>query len=186
MEEGILSRESVEYAEILSEVFAALVTRSIGRGAADPEYGLTHALADCLQFIYLHGTCSVGRIAEGLSISEPAASQLVDRLARGGLVVRSESERDRRLTNVSLTGKGMEAASRNKTARQEAFIRVFDRVSPEIRRAFVESREAFLAVALGDEEEIEKFCARCGIDHVAFCVLNRIHQTMTGAQIESY
>ena len=186
MKEEVLSRESVEYAEVLSEVFVAFVERSLGRGAADTEGGLTQALGDCLHFVYLHGVCSVGRIAQGLGVSEPAASQLVDRLLRRGLVKRGEDERDRRLTRISLTETGMSAASRNKAARQKAFARTFDRMDVGIRRSFVLGLESFLAVALGDEEEIEKFCARCGIDHVAFCVVNRIHQAVTGSQMEGF
>ena len=186
MEEGVLSRESVEYAEILAEVFAALVERSVGRGGADPEHGLTEALAGCLRYLYLHGSCSIGRIAEGLGISEPAASQLAERLVRVGLAVRKEEERDRRLSIVALTENGVEVASRGRAARQQAFARAFDQMDAGARRAFLQGIEAFMVAALGDEEEIEQFCARCGIDHVAFCVLNRIHQAVKGSQMESY
>ena len=186
MEEGALSRESVEYAEILSEVFAALVERSVGRGGADPEHGLTEALAGGLQYVYLHGSCSIGQVAEGLGISEPAASQLVERLVRRGLIARRVDERDRRSVRVSLTEMGVEAASRGKADRQQAFAQAFDRMDRGARLAFVQGLESFLVAALGDEQEIEQFCARCGIDHVAFCVLNRLHQEVTGSQMEGY
>ena len=186
MEERTLSRESAEYAAILSEVFAAFVKGSLGSGIADPELALTPALADSLQFLYLHGVSSVGRIAEGLGISEPGASQLVERLARLDLVTRTEDERDRRMARVILTERGREAASRNRAARQQSFADVFGRLDARNRKSFMEGLEAFLAKAVGDEEDIAKFCARCGIDHVAFCVLNRIHQVMTGSQMEDF
>jgi len=186
MHEQAPARESPEYAEVLSEIFSAYVELSVNRLAADRELGITPALADCLQFVYLHGICSVRRIAEGLSITEPAASQLVDRLVRGGLLTRTEDEHDRRLTRVWLTEKGLEAASRNRTARQESFARVLSRLDQQTRKALVSSLEGFLTAALGDAEEIEKFCKHCGIDHVAYCVLNRAHQAVTGVQMEEY
>ena len=186
MEQVTLSRESAEYSGVLSEVLAALVERSLGRSVVNDDLGLTEATSGCLQFLYLHGAVPIGRIAEGLGISEPAASQLVERLVRLGLVARKEEERDRRLSMVALTENGMKAAARGRTARQQAFARAFDRMNAEARQAFVKGLEAFLVAALGDEQEIEQFCARCGIDHVAFCVLNRIHQEVTGSQMESY
>lgn len=186
MDESLPSRESNEYAAVLSEVFSAFVRDSLAHSTADPSLGITPALAECLEFVYLHGVVSVGRIAEGLNVTEPAASQLVDRLVRLELAARGEDAHDRRLSRVSLTESGVEAAVRNRAARKAAFTRALDRIPSDKRRAFVESLEAFLTAAIGDEEDIEKFCNRCGIDHVAFCVLNRIHQAMTGAQFDRF
>src|SRR5512140_1993868 len=95
-----VQRDSSDYLELLAEVFAEIVQRGmesryIGK-TSDPE--VTPALMQCLQYIYLHGPCSIGRIAEGLSVSVPASSQLVDRLAHRNLVSRQESDEDRRTT----------------------------------------------------------------------------------------
>lgn len=51
-----------------------------------------------------------GRIAERLGISPAAISRALDGLVRGGLAERRESELDRRIRPLAITGRGREVA----------------------------------------------------------------------------
>jgi DNA-binding MarR family transcriptional regulator len=64
---------------------------------------LTMGQIRALVSLRMHGPCAVGGLAELLAISEPTASQLVDRLVKRGLVERREDAADRRRVLVSLT-----------------------------------------------------------------------------------
>ncbi len=108
------------------------------------------------------------------------------RLLRKGLVSKVESKSDRRLAMRQLTDKGNEIAERNKKFRSEKFQEMFSKMSPDQQDAFLKGVEGFLSTALGSAEEIRKFCAHCGIDHRAFCIVNKAHEKTTGAQIENY
>lgn len=171
-----ISRDSLEYAEILSEVFVETLSKSADRalccqnGAAD----ITAALMDCLQFLYLQGPSAVSRIADGLEVTLPAASQLVDRLVRKGLVQRRENELDRRLTTVELTDSGRAAAQEVRKRRSDWFRSVLGAMPEKQRSALRDGLEGFLRIALASEERIEQACVRCGMEHVSFCVINRL------------
>ncbi|MDO8585649.1 MAG: MarR family transcriptional regulator [Armatimonadota bacterium] len=183
-----VERNSTDYLELLAEVFAEIVQRGVDSKyvAGTSEGEVTPALMQCLQYIYLHGPCSIRRIAEGLSVSLPASSQLVERLAQRNLVTRHESEDDRRLTRVDLTEAGREIASRARSERDRWFLRLCDKLTDEKRTALVDSLEEFIFLAISNEQDIEKACVKCGIDHLAFCVLNRAHEAATGTPLEKY
>ncbi len=59
-----------------------------------------------------HGRLPVGGLARALSLSEPSASLLVDKLVSRGLVVREADTVDRRRTLVTLTAEGEELLGR--------------------------------------------------------------------------
>ncbi len=54
------------------------------------------------------GPVSVSELAERLHISSPAVSQMIDKLASDGLVVRLSREEDQRLVSVMITPRGEE------------------------------------------------------------------------------
>jgi DNA-binding MarR family transcriptional regulator len=188
MPTSTLERDSTEYLELLADVFAEIVQRGReNRYVTKPsDSEVTPALMQCLQYVYLHGASSIHRIAEGLSISMPGASQLVDRLAQRGLVRREESERDRRQTTVELTDGGREMVRRARTERGAWFTALCEKLPEERRKVLVEGLEEFIFVALTTEQDVDKACVKCGIDHLAFCVLNRAHVAASGTPIENY
>ena len=68
--------------------------------------GLSMAQAAALFLINRKSSCSVSEIGGELEITNPAASQLLDRLVQQGFVVRSEDPKDRRLKKISLSDQG--------------------------------------------------------------------------------
>lgn len=67
---------------------------------------LSMAQVKALVVIASVGQTSIGRIAESLDVSVPTASHLVEKLARSGLVSRTEDQADRRRAVVTLTDDG--------------------------------------------------------------------------------
>ncbi len=176
MERGQLSRDSAEYVEVIAEVFAETVRKAVA-GAISSEYGneeITPSLMECLQYLYLHGPSSIRDIARGLEVTLSAASQLVDRLVKKGLVSRRENEEDRRLTRVEISEVGADLVSQMRERRYRWFESVISAMPENKRRSFLEGLESFLKVALTAEKNIDRACVKCGIPHMPFCVINKL------------
>ena len=67
------------------------------------EHGLSLSQLGALFQIQHKGCFSVSNLGEVLDITPAAASQMLDRLAHQGLIVRSEDPHDRRVKQASLT-----------------------------------------------------------------------------------
>jgi DNA-binding MarR family transcriptional regulator len=186
MSQTLLPRESVEYLEILSEVFADIVRRATSGREAGGSGEVTHSLAQCLQYVYLHGPSSIRKVAAGLSITVPAASQLVDRLVQKNLVTREHSQEDRRLARVELTEEGRASVMQTRSARFGWLGEILDKLDEDRREALVDSLEEFIRAALESTGQFDEACARCGIDHLAFCVVSTSRTAATGSPIEKF
>ncbi len=170
-----VSRDSAEYAEILAEIFVETMRKSAGRlMCPDADAEITPALMECLQYVYLHGASPIREIAGGLEVSLSAASQLVDRLVKKGLATRRDDEQDRRLTSIDLTEPGREAVKQMRRRKSEWFDAIIGEMPSSQRRAFRDGLESFLKIALSDEDNVDHACVRCGMEHVAFCVVNKV------------
>jgi DNA-binding MarR family transcriptional regulator len=169
------SPDSAQYAEMVAEVFMETLRKSSGRLACpEGDADLTPALMECLQYVYLHGPAPIRQIAGGLQISLSAVSQLVDRLVRKGMVTRGENEQDRRLTSIELTEAGRESVRQMRRRKSEWFDGILEAMPHSQRRAFREGLESFLKIALRGEDGVERACARCSMEHAAFCVVNKV------------
>jgi len=167
---------AIEYAETLSDVFAQAVSKFESQALKDDACGegITPALMECLQYLYLHGESSLGGIAKALEISISAASQLVDRLVKKGAVSRREDEEDRRQIKVALTYCGETLVKDARTRKSAWFASVVGAMTEEERKAFVAGVEAFLRASLSGAKDLGWACAKCGIKHETFCVVNQL------------
>lgn len=71
---------------------------------------LTLAQLHLLMVLHGSGPATVGRLAEALGISLPAASSAIDRLEERGLALRQRDDADRRLVHVAISSQGEELA----------------------------------------------------------------------------
>ncbi|MEN6519793.1 MAG: MarR family transcriptional regulator [Armatimonadota bacterium] len=186
MNKNTLSKNSVEYLEILSAIFAELVRKAASAREPEASEDITPSLIQCLQHIYLHGPSSIRKIATGLSITFSAASQLVERLVRKGLATREESKKDRRFASVNLTDEGRSVVMEARAARSRWLRDIFDKIPDDRRETLVDNLEEFILLALETRESIEEACVMCGIDHLAFCVVNRASISKTGEPLGEY
>jgi DNA-binding MarR family transcriptional regulator len=67
---------------------------------------LSRSQAHALMRLHFGGEITISDIGDGLGISSPAASQMIDRLVQMGLVERTENPVDRRLKRLAITAKG--------------------------------------------------------------------------------
>lgn len=150
------------------------------------EIGLTSSQIQGLAHLLHHGAVSVGDMAEGLGTSHPAVVRLVDRLERKGLVRRTPSHADRRISLVELTDHGKELAGRVLSRRTETLARAIGRMDRSELEGLMRGLEGLLAAALEDRAAIQLVCLKCGDDHIACCVVNRTLLELTGHTIERF
>jgi DNA-binding MarR family transcriptional regulator len=86
----------------------------------------------------LEGPMSVSELADRLGLTVATSSLLVGELSRAGLVERSEDERDRRRTIVSLSEEIRKIAEPRIKERLQPFRRTLERLSPAARTHFME------------------------------------------------
>ena len=144
---------------------------------------LTHSQFQGLAYLLRHGHTSVGELADGLSISHPAAVKMVDRLRKKALVTREESEQDRRVSRVALTKMGRNIVESAVAERLSILAKATEQMGNKELEGLLRGLEALLSAALATPTIIEKACLRCGINHIGCCPVNRAHAALTGAVI---
>jgi DNA-binding MarR family transcriptional regulator len=110
-----------------------------------------------LIILSLRGPQHVGQLATALEVSEPSASQVVDRLAQRSLVRRDPDPSDRRGILVSITEEGerlLDSVRTSRSAMAEGFL---DKLDDESLRALAKGTGA-LADAAGASEDPDHEC----------------------------
>jgi DNA-binding MarR family transcriptional regulator len=129
-----------------------------------------------LRYIWLHQNVLIGDLAEGLDISYPSATNMVNRLERQALVERVVNPADRREVQVQLTQRGTELTEQMETERINRLREVMEEMSPEERRSLLEGLRRFVTLAVGDDRDMaHDVCLRCGARASATCPIAEIH-----------
>jgi DNA-binding MarR family transcriptional regulator len=172
---------------MLADLFAETVVKTLTLRPLEAivEVELTHSQYLALRYVFTHGRCTVGHIAEGLSISYPASTKLVTRLAEKGLVTRTEGVSDRRQAEVDLTAQGYEVITRLRDVRKQKFEAVLNRLSPSDRAALERGLERFIVAAVEDVGVGHDICLRCGTDKIDACPVNTAHLEILGPSLAS-
>ncbi|MCK5706515.1 MAG: MarR family transcriptional regulator [Candidatus Aureabacteria bacterium] len=76
-------------------------------------------------------------IAKGLSITLPAATGMIERLYKTGLVKRVADEKDRRVINILLTEKGKDIFKKIQFIKKKTFELIFSRLSEKDRSDYI-------------------------------------------------
>jgi len=93
--------------------------------------GLSMTQVAAMFQIHRKGISNVSDIGDELGITNPAASQLLERLVLQGLVVRTEDPNDRRLKQIALSKQGEVVLQESIHARQKWLEDLAERISPE-------------------------------------------------------
>lgn len=166
------------YAELISDIFIEVLGRILSPEIIKEVCGeeITLSQLHAMRYIYRHeGECSVTELAEGLSVTTPAATKLIDRLEKHDWVVRREDEKDHRVFHVRLTDRGREVTEKVKTLRTQRMEKIVQSLSPENRQALLQGLESFIYTAMTDKEMLETVCQHCGTDALDSCIINRSH-----------
>ncbi len=186
MSETLVQRDSLQYLGILSDVFCELMRKAAASVEAESADDITPALVQCLQHVYTHGPSSIRKIARGLSVTVPAASQLVERLVQKDLVTREINKEDRRYANVRLTDEGKRVVREVRSRRSEWLESITENLSSERRRMLIDSLESFIENAIVSSGNADEACVHCGIDHLAFCVVGKTREAVKGELVGEF
>lgn len=118
--------------KLLSEFLskAIKVRRLIEQTSSFEDKAVTLLQAQALSFIYENSNTSVGSLADELSMSISATTQLTNRLAEGNFIKREIGSSDRRIICLSITQDGMRQTKVFKEQLQKTHFNVF-RAIPE-------------------------------------------------------
>ncbi len=111
-------------------------------------WGLSPSQANALMRLYHSGACGVSDIGDHVGLSNPAASQMVDRLVQMGLVERTENTSDRRVRRLALTEKGCRLA--------EMGVMAYSRWLEELTKDMTESQKVEICSVLSQLIEAAK------------------------------
>jgi len=172
----------VERIEKALDILQHIAERDLLTSRREADDGLTAAQMRVLRHVYLHRQPSVRSIADGLTVSPPAATQLVSKLVAKGLVARSERKEDRRSVDVRLTPRGKRIAEGLSSERREQLGRLLARMSMSSQRELARGLEAFIFASLSNEERIDGACLSCGRRHAGDCPVNEASQRVLGTE----
>lgn len=116
----------------LSRILELLVRRLRAQASGE---SLTQASASTLGRLDTDGPLGVTQLARLEGVSQPAMTQLVDRMANDGLVKRVTPDHDRRLVRVHVTDAGREALEERRAHRAERLATLLDALSDADRTA---------------------------------------------------
>lgn len=152
----------------LSDLFSQTMTKILSQRLLDemPEAQaaeLTLPQLHALRHIWLHERILIGKMAEGMDISFPSATNMVKRLEEKGLVQRHINPDDRREVNVLLTPDGCDLISRIEQERVRRLTDVLQRMDAAEQSGLLNGLRQFVRLAVGDDVcTAEDICLRCG------------------------
>ena len=107
-------------------------------------HGLSIAQMLALSMIRRKGTSNVSDIGAELEITNPAASQLLERLVQQGLVARTEDPNDRRLKQIALTRHGEAALRQGMPSRRRWLDALAEMMPPEEQQQVIAALQLLL------------------------------------------
>jgi DNA-binding MarR family transcriptional regulator len=139
--------------------------------AADPQdwaAGLSMPHIRVLFFLGKSGPSSVGDVAAGVGVSQPSATETLDKLVRHGLVERRPDTADRRVVRNALTAAGREMVDRPWETRRAVLANALRDASPGDRAEIARGLDLLCrALEDGGEGEGEPVGAQERVDERA-------------------
>lgn len=93
------------------------------------------------------GSCTLGELADHLTLSQSATSRMVDKLVTRQLIDRQTATDDRRRVTLAATTTGREVTARLVRRRRDAITTLLDKMAPEDRAQLRAGLRAFAAAA---------------------------------------
>lgn len=117
--------------------------------------GFSPSQAMTLSWLYRCGAVGISEIADNLGITNPAASQLVERLVQQGFLERTEDPNDRRFKQVTLAPKGRELIERSIEARRVWMEQLTEKFTAEEQNTLIEALTLLTDAAMKSELDQE-------------------------------
>jgi DNA-binding MarR family transcriptional regulator len=90
-----------------------------------------------VMYLAIHGSQTMSDLAEGLKVTTPAITGLVDKLEKRGMVERLRDPQDRRVVHVRLAPRARLIAEQHLEARRRQMRLVLTTLTPEEQRMFI-------------------------------------------------
>lgn len=162
----------IRYSHIFaSAVREVLETKLIKKASPLP---LTISQFHILKVMALNGQHQVGELADFLGVSAPAATKNIDKLQRLGLVVRSPSTGDRRVTWLSVSRAGRRLVHKYEKIKAARLAPVLEKFRPEEIDQLSSLLQRFSVSLLEHEESRRGFCLRCSAYIESGCPVGHI------------
>jgi DNA-binding MarR family transcriptional regulator len=120
-------------------------------GVYDLSAGLERALRDipvaqrrCLSLLSACEGATMQELANRLGAKAPAMSQIIDRLARRGLVERRTDKQDRRVCRLHLTASGRSLLQRAREGQDERLVQALEGLEPNLRASLLSGLRALV------------------------------------------
>lgn len=103
--------------------------------------GLTHVQIMLLKFLLDREVATVSVVADFMGVTMAAASSLLDRLEKGGLIHRDRSDTDRRVVYAALTPNGREVIKKFAARRRKTFELLVSKMGREEAGKYLDAQE---------------------------------------------
>jgi DNA-binding MarR family transcriptional regulator len=122
------------------------------------ESGLSMSQLGALFYIQHKGSTGVTDLGDHLGVTSAAASQMLERLVQQELVMRSEDPTDRRVKQIALTEKGLQAFHESIRARQSWLIELAKNLSADEKEQITAALNILIDKASQLGQPIESEC----------------------------
>lgn len=99
--------------------------------------GLTEGQLNVLELLLVHQPMKPSDLLQYLSTTPAAITTLLDRMERGGLIMRTRDDHDRRIVWVTVTERGESEAKRGMEIRDQYIQEALDRISAHNQQLLV-------------------------------------------------
>lgn len=144
-------------ADLFMQIGGMAAAEPLSRSSSD----LSGSQLLALRYILLHPNCTLTSLAQGLAISNPATTKVMDKLERKGLTVRAQGT-DRRQTIALLTPEGRAEVQHHLKLQMDSFSRLFATMTESEKDALQRGLEALAAAAVRQWPGWQQLCLRCG------------------------
>jgi DNA-binding MarR family transcriptional regulator len=181
--EGSQLRRFLRYGQIFSAAVHELIgSRCLGEVFQQP---LTLPQLHLVKTIARNGKHRMSDVAAFLGVSTPAATKCVDKLERLGLVTRTRSTSDRRMTLLSASAEAQTLVREYERVQREHLLPILSVFEPKEIDHLIELLERF-AVELYTREHAESgSCLWCGAYFEDDCAIARIRGGCPYQEIQS-
>jgi DNA-binding MarR family transcriptional regulator len=144
----------VQFSQAIRAWMDVFMHRSMrGWGLFARSMGLSMPQFSLLMQLHHKGACGMSEVSGRFEITPAAASQLVDKLVQGGLIIREEDPSDRRAKLLNLTDKGRELMEQGIEERYRWVDQLAEKLSDEEKTRVSEALTLLTAAAREFEAE---------------------------------
>lgn len=180
-----MKKEFYNNLEKVSSLFMRVLTRQVTlRSLSEStEEDMSLSQLQCLCYLSNHSKSRLHEISAALSISSPAATKLISRLIRKGLVQNVPCAKDRRSSEIDLTEQGCCLIMEYHNCKSSKIEETLQRMEVSDRESLLNGMTKFISASLQDENSVQDACLHCGKEHDPNCIINRTHLLTTGKPI---